>query len=135
MISNEVTAGALRADSFDLIAMEVSMATVMAMHWPEMTRQQYDQVRQELNLEANAPQGATLHVAWFAQDGLHVLDVWESQAKFETFLQRRLTPAIEKLGVKGKPRVEFAQAHAIFPPNIPAPTATESSGASRGPRM
>jgi hypothetical protein len=111
------------------------MATVMTMHWPEMNRQQYDQVRQELNLENKPQQRAKLHVAWFAQDELHVFDVWESQADFEAFLKQRLTPIVEKIGIKGKPKVEFAEAHAILAPNIETQTPIDTGRGQRGPRM
>ena len=34
------------------------MATVMSMHWPEITKQQYEQVRGDVNWETNVPDGA-----------------------------------------------------------------------------
>jgi hypothetical protein len=132
---HEVTAGAPRADSFDLTAMEVSMATVMTMHWPEVSRQQYEEVRREVNWEGKTPKGANLHVCWFAEDGFHVLDIWESQADFEMFLKQRLTPGIEKAGIKGQPKFEFAQAHAIFAPNIGPHTKIDTGRASPAPQM
>ena len=61
------------------------MATVMSMHWPEITKQQYEQVRGDVKWESNVPDGAKFHVAWFASDGLHVLDLWDSKADFERF--------------------------------------------------
>ena len=93
------------------------MATVMNMHWPEITRDQYEQARREVRWETNVPKGAKYHVAWFGGDGFHALDLWDSQADFERFSQERLMPALQRLGFQGQPRVEFAAAHAIFAPN------------------
>ena len=42
------------------------------------------------------PQGTRFHVVWFAADGFHVLDLWDSQADFERFVERRLMPAVQK---------------------------------------
>ena len=93
------------------------MATVMNMHWPEVTREQYENVRRDVNWEGDVPNGAKFHVAWFGDDGLRVLDLWESQQDFENFVAQRLTPGVQKAGIQGQPRIEFAPAVAIFAPN------------------
>ena len=94
------------------------MATVMIMRWPEVSKAEYEQARREVNWEGQVPKGAKFHVAWFAADGFHVVDVWESQADFERFVHDRLMPAVKRIGIKGQPITEFAPAHAIFAPNI-----------------
>ena len=94
------------------------MATVMSMHWPEITKQQYEQVRGDVKWESNVPDGAKFHVAWFASDGLHVLDLWDSKADFERFMQDRLAAGIQRAGIQGQPKVEYSEAHAIFAPNV-----------------
>ena len=94
------------------------MATVMIMHWPEVTVDQYEQARREVRWEEDTPRGAKFHVAWFAGDGLHVLDIWDSREDFERFIAERLNPAVERIGIQGQPNVEFAEAHAIFAPNV-----------------
>ena len=93
------------------------MATVMLMHWPEVTKEQYEQIRQDVKWETNVPDGAKLHVSWFAADGFHVFDLWDSRAHFEKFLQQRLMPAVQKAAVQGQPKVELEESHAIFAPN------------------
>ena len=93
------------------------MATVMQMHWPEITRELYEQARREVNWEGDVPKGAKFHVAWFADDGFHVLDLWEKQSDFEAFAQSRLAPFTQKVGVTSQPNVTFAEALAIFAPN------------------
>lgn len=94
------------------------MATVMLMHWPEVSREQYEQARREIDWEGDTPQGAKFHVAWFGADGFHVLDLWESAEDFQRFTEQRLMPGVQKIGIQGQPRVEFAEAHAVFAPNV-----------------
>jgi hypothetical protein len=96
------------------------MSTVMLMHWPEATKEQYEQARREVGWETNVPKGAQFHVSWLANDGLHVLDLWDSQTDFERFMNERLRPAVQRIGIKGIPNVQFAPAHAIFAPNVTA---------------
>ncbi|HKO57944.1 MAG TPA: hypothetical protein VJ276_18905 [Thermoanaerobaculia bacterium] len=93
------------------------MATVMLMHWPEVTKEQYEQVRREVNWEGDMPKGAKFHVAWFGEQGFQVLDLWESQQDFDDFAQQRLMPGIQRIGVQGQPRVQFAESTAVFAPN------------------
>lgn len=94
------------------------MATVMLMHWPEVTKEQYEEVRRTVNWEGEAPVGAKFHTAWMASDGFHVLDLWESPQHFDTFVKDRLTPGVAAAGVKGQPKVEFAETLSIFAPNV-----------------
>ena len=92
------------------------MATVMMMHWPEVTKEQYEQVRTDVRWETEVPKGAKFHVSWF-DNGLHVLDLWDKQSDFETFVQQRLAPATQKIGITSQPNVTYGETHAIFAPN------------------
>jgi hypothetical protein len=96
----------------------MTMATVMLMHWPEVTVSQYEQTRKEVGWETNVPKGAKFHVAWFAADGFHVLDIWDSEQDFQRFTEERLMPAVKKIGIQGEPKVTFEKAQAIFAPNV-----------------
>ena len=94
------------------------MATVMLMHWREVSKEQYEQARADVKWETDTPAGAKFHVSWFGDDGLHVLDLWDSQQQFEKIVETRLGPATQRIGIQGQPNVQFAEAHAIFAPNV-----------------
>lgn len=93
------------------------MAIVMQMSWPEVTKEQYEAVRKDVNWEGQQPKGGKFHVAYFAKDGFHVCDVWDSAADFNAFVETRLMPGVKKIGIKTQPKVEISEAHAIFAPN------------------
>jgi hypothetical protein len=93
------------------------MATIMLMHWPEVTPEAYAEVRRVVNWEGDLPKGAKFHTAWFAADGFHVFDLWDSPQDFESFVRERLTPGIEKVGVPGQPSVQMETTTAVFAPN------------------
>jgi hypothetical protein len=93
------------------------MATVMVMNWSGITLEHYEAVRRETNFEGVVPKGGKYHVAWGTKDGIQVVDVWDSQAAFENFLQTRLMPAVQKLQIPGQPKVEFFPAYNTFAPN------------------
>jgi hypothetical protein len=90
----------------------------MLMHWPDVTKEQYEQVRNDVRWETDVPAGAKFHTAWFGDDGLHVLDLWDSPQDFQNFVGSRLTPATQRIGIKGQPHVQLSEAHAIFAPNV-----------------
>ena len=94
------------------------MATVMLMHWPEVTKEQYEAARSEVNWEGDVAKGGKFHVSWFGKDGLHVLDLWDSPQDFQRFVETRLGPVTAKLGIKTQPKVEFAETHRIFAPDV-----------------
>jgi hypothetical protein len=45
-----------------------------------------------------------------------VTDVWESPEDFQRFVQTRLMPGVQQLGIQGEPKVELHPAHALFAP-------------------
>ena len=94
------------------------MSTLMLMHWPEVSKEQYAEARKEINWEGNIPDGAKFHVSWMAEDGFHVLDLWESREHFEKFAEERLTPGVQKIGIEGQPKVVFTDPLSVFAPNI-----------------
>lgn len=93
------------------------MPIVMRMSWPEITKEQYEAVRKDVNWEGVPPRGAKFHVAYFAKNGFNVMDVWDSAQEFNTFVETRLMPGVKKAGVKGQPQVEILDALAVFNPH------------------
>jgi hypothetical protein len=96
------------------------MATVMIMRWAGVTPEQYEEAREKVDWEGDVPDGAMLHVACFDDSGLRVTDVWDSADQFNRFVEDRLTPAVQEIGIEGQPEVEFHPLQAVFNPGVPA---------------
>ena len=92
------------------------MAIVMFMKWAGITAEQYDQIREAVNFEEEVPNGAQFHVASFDATGARICDVWDSAEQFDAFVNNRLMPAVQQVGVAGEPQVEILEAHNIFAP-------------------
>ena len=92
------------------------MAVVVRMDWPEVTPEQYQQAREQVDWERDVPKGAIFHVAFSDDDGFKVVDVWESASDFEAFVESRLRPVVEKLGIEADPKVDIQPALATFNP-------------------
>lgn len=92
------------------------MASVMQMRWEGITPDQYDALRPVVRWETDYPEGAVFHVAWFDGGGINVIDVWDSPEQFDRFMQDRLGPAVQQLGIEGQPDIKWSDAHAVFNP-------------------
>jgi hypothetical protein len=86
------------------------MAYMMLMEWPGVTREQYEAVRAEIDWVSNPPPGGLLHVASFADDALRVVDLWDSPAQFQAFVDSKLGAATAKAGITSQPNVQFHEA-------------------------
>jgi len=90
------------------------MPVVMNLKWDGVTPQQYDETCDLVQWETDAPPGGIFHVAWFEDGGLRVLDVWETPDQFQAFVETRLTPGTNKVGMEGEPQVTISPAHRIY---------------------
>jgi hypothetical protein len=92
------------------------MAITMIMEWPGVTAEQYDAVRDIVHWERVLPPGGLAHIATVTPDGLRVTDVWDSAEDFQRFVDERLMPGVQQVGIAGEPKVEIFPNHALFLP-------------------
>lgn len=57
------------------------------------------------------PDGLILHVAGPTDEGVRIIDVWESETAWEVFRAERLVPAIAALGGPARPEPTFRDLH------------------------
>jgi hypothetical protein len=85
----------------------MGMAVAMFMRWSGVTTDQYDSIMSRLELDANPAAGEVLHVASLTDDGLEVCEVWQTEQAARCFLERRMLPVAQELGVGGEPEIRF----------------------------
>jgi hypothetical protein len=69
-----------------------------------------------------APAGLILHVAGPTEEGVRVIDIWESEQAWRRFQQERVAPAIAALGGPARPAPTFRDLHGehvVFPSGRP----------------
>ena len=94
------------------------MAVMMIMKWGGVSLDEYEKVRKIVDWDNNLPVGGILHVAAHDGSGLRITDVWESPESFQTFVETRLTPAVQQAGITSQPEVEVYPAHNVFTPGF-----------------
>jgi hypothetical protein len=92
------------------------MPILMQMFWEGVTTGEYEKLRSNVNWEGNVPRGAIFHTAAFDRNGIHVVDLWESESEFNSFIEKRLMPEVKKLGIKDLPQIDIYKTHSTFVP-------------------
>ena len=91
------------------------MAVGVLMEFPGVTREQYDQLVQDLDL-SGPPEGALIHVCGPTSDGgWRTVDVWESQEAFERFVNELLIPRARARGFPQPSKREFFEPYHALP--------------------
>lgn len=72
------------------------MTVLMTMDLP-MQRADLEAVSSAMGVRENPPAGLIVHVMTETANGVHVVDVWESQADFDRFSNSQLMPTMQKV--------------------------------------
>jgi hypothetical protein len=89
------------------------MAVAVEMNFKGATLDQYEQVIDKMGFThggKGAPRGL-FH--WVAQteDGLRVVDVWETKEDYERFAQEQIAPYTREVGITSPPEVKYTEVH------------------------
>jgi hypothetical protein len=77
------------------------------------TKQQYDSVRKALEDGGDFPaDGCQIHVCFGDENDIRVSEIWESQEKLETFVEK-LRPRLEEAGIQLAGEPEVFEAHHV----------------------
>ena len=89
------------------------MPVAVMMEFKGGTLEQYDAVIEKMGFEpggAGAPAGL-FHWVTQTDDGLLVIDVWESAEQFQQFADEQIGPITQEVGVPGPPELTFHDVH------------------------
>lgn len=92
------------------------MSVAVEMNFSDATLDQYDQVIELMGMTAGGqgPPGALFHWVTKTDDGIRVVDVWESKEQYERFAQEKIGPLSMEAGFTGPPEVTYHDVHNYF---------------------
>jgi hypothetical protein len=92
------------------------MAVAVEMDFRGATLDQYDQVLQKMGLTPGAagPPGALFHWVTATDDGIRVVDVWESIEQFQQFADEQIGPYSREVGIESAPEITTSPVHNYF---------------------
>ncbi len=90
------------------------MTVAIEMWFKGGTLDQYDQVMKLMGLDdpaAAPPDGAIFHWCAGTDEGLRVVDVWETREQFDKFAAEQIGPYTQQVGIAGPPEMTYRDVH------------------------
>jgi len=89
------------------------VAVAVDMKFRGATLDQYDQILEKMGLYAGGPMppGGISHWCAETDDGLHIVDVWESAETFNKFAEEQIGPYSREVGITEQPEISFCEVH------------------------
>ena len=91
---------------------------VMTMNVNGLNHREFRAILDEMGVEARPERGIYEHISHPTETGFRIIEIWESQKGFEEFAERRLKPAISKLGIQRETTINFQSLRNFFGPRI-----------------
>jgi quinol monooxygenase YgiN len=98
------------------------MTVIMQQTMPEgTTLEMLDEVTREMHADTDPPTGLVVHTHFDEGGRTRVVDVWDSQEAYESFLESRLMPAMQKVAAgqgmdmsqAPQPETSFLSVHVV----------------------
>ena len=89
------------------------MAIAVEMNFHGATLDQYDQIIEKMGLTpgGGTPPEAISHWVAKTDDGIRVVDVWETREAYDRFAQEQIGPFSAEAGVTEPPEMTFYETH------------------------
>lgn len=94
------------------------MAVVVISRYQRLSPATYDDLVASLDLDANPPAGAVLHIAAATDGGLVVTEIWRTEQTFRAYHDYRFVPALRMAGVDEQPEIEVTALHNLYAAEI-----------------
>lgn len=94
------------------------MAVAVEMNFLGATLDQYDQILEKMGLTRRGagPPGAISHWVAETDDGIRVVDVWDSREAFDRFADEQIGPYTREVGIESAPEIRFYEVHNYLTP-------------------
>jgi hypothetical protein len=89
------------------------MPVAVILDIPGATLEQYDQVIEKMGFTKGGPgaPGGLTHWVAATDNGIRVVDTWQSREAFEAFTREKTEPFMAEVGMTEKPDITFFEVH------------------------
>ncbi len=92
------------------------MAILMVLDLHGATTDDYDRLNQTMGVDPDhLPEGLLSHAVGPFEDGLLIVDTWESQEALDKFFEERIGPGMQEAGVEARPEPRIFPVHKDIP--------------------
>jgi hypothetical protein len=92
------------------------MTVAVQLDFRDATLEQYDDGLEGAGLLPGGPSppGQLFHFVMKVDDGIRVIDVWESRDAFDSFARTRIIPVAREVGIQAPPEIQLFDVHSYF---------------------
>jgi hypothetical protein len=94
------------------------MTVVSTLDIADLTAAEYRKVMDQLGVEKRPEGGIYLHLTTPTEGGFRVVEVWDDKEGFDRFVEQRLAPASEAVGVERSMEITVTPLHNFFAPRF-----------------
>ncbi len=94
------------------------MTVVSTLDITDLTAAEYRAVLDELGVEARPESGIYLHLTAPTDFGFRVVEIWDEAEGFERFVENRMYPAAQAVGMDRETRITVEPLHNFFGPRL-----------------
>src|SRR5215510_7296133 len=94
------------------------MTVVTTLDIEGLTASEYRAVLDELGVEIRPEGGIYLHLTTPTDSGFRVIEIWDQREGFDRFLEDRLAPASEAVGMQRETAITVTPLHNFFAPRL-----------------
>src|SRR5262245_19011548 len=94
------------------------MTVVSTLDVHGLTPHEYRAVMDELGVEGRPEEGIYLHLTTPADFGFRVVEIWDEKEGFDRFVEQRLAPAGEAVGLERSMEITVTPLHNFFAPRL-----------------
>jgi hypothetical protein len=94
------------------------MTVVSTLDITDLTAAEYRAVMDELGVELRPEGGIYLHLTTPTDVGFRVVEVWDEKENFERFVEHRLAPANDAIGLDHATEITVTPLHNFFAPRL-----------------
>jgi hypothetical protein len=94
------------------------MTVISTLDVTGLTASEYRAVMDELGVERRPEGGIYLHLTTPTDFGYRIVEIWDEKDNFDRFVERRLVPANEAIGVDRSTEITVTPLHNLFAPRL-----------------
>jgi hypothetical protein len=94
------------------------MTVVTTLDVNGLTTNEYRAVLDELGVETRPEGGIYLHLTTPTDFGFRIVEIWDEKEGFDRFLEQRLAPATEAVGMERETTITVTPLHNFFAPRL-----------------
>src|SRR5688500_16482346 len=93
------------------------MPVIVQLEWPGLTAEQFERARKIVGWEDRPAAGSIVQAQGWYNGSFRATDIWESEAAWNNFLETRILPHKDEIGISGEPKIEIFEAASVFMPD------------------